>query len=196
MTVITNFHWEPDPVVYANSMNNVADALLNRTAPLAAASEAVQMDIRERFETETDPSGRKWEPWSESYRHFAEIFPNMGILHQTGALEEAATSTEATQVTNDSVFYSTQNLPSHGLEHESGNLERDPPLPQRSFLGLSDAARTVIMGNFYEWFEGAISLFVTSRGRIGRRHSITGAVPGMRGRPFIPRSAVGRGPLS
>jgi len=195
MPVITNFVWEPDPIVYANSMMNVATALENRAVPLAAASEAVQMDIRERFETETDPQGNKWQPWADSYAHYASIFPNKGILHQTGALEEAATSSEAIQFTHNSVFYRTGNLPSHGLEHETGNLDREPPLPQRSFLGLSDEARGVIIGNFYEWFDGAINLFVTSRGMVGRRHAITGLVPGMRGRPFVPRSSVGKAPL-
>ncbi len=196
MTTITNFYWEPDPMVYAQSINNVADALMDRRVPLAAASEVLQEDIRERFETETDPYGNKWEPWAESYKNYAQIFPNKGILHQTGALEEAATSSEAVEQTHDSVFYRTEHLPSFGLEHEAGNLDREPPLPQRSFLGLSDEARGVIMANFFEWFDGAINLFVTSRGRIGRRHAITGLVPGMRGRPFIPRASVGRGPLS
>lgn len=195
MPAMVNFVWEPDPMVYAESMNRVADSFYNRVPPLAAASEIVQSDIRERFETETDPQGNHWQPWSETYAPYARTI-NKGILHQSGALEEAATSSEAIEVTNDSVFYRTALLPHYGLAHESGLPDRTPPLPERSFLGVSDQARGVIMGQFVEWFEGNINLFVTARGRVGRRHAIRGTVPGLRGRPFISRASAGLQPLT
>lgn len=182
MSVIT-FTWEPDPAVLGQSMLAVAGSLADRKAPLLAASEAVREDIRERFETETDPSGDPWEQWAESYKEHAESYPNKGILQQSMALVEAASSTEATVVTGDTVFYRTNVLPHYGLAHESGLPDRKHPLPQRSFLGLSAQAASVIFGFFSEWFDGAIALYPTARGKIGRRHSFR-AIPGGF---FIPR---------
>lgn len=188
MSSIT-FTWEPNPAVFARSLEAVAVALENRVPPLMAASEELQASIRERFETGTDPEGNAWKEWSESYRPVAEAYPNIGILRQTDALMEAASSSEATIVTHDTVFYKTTALPSYGLEHESGAEDRSPPLPQRSFLGLSDESVLKVYGLFTEWFDAAISLYPTSTGRIGARHSIRGATG------FVSRSSVGRGPL-
>lgn len=184
MSSIT-FTWEPDPVVLARSIDAVAVALENRVPPLQAASEELQADIRYRFDTATDPQGERWEEWSENYRPIAEAYPNIGILQRTGELAEVASSSEATIVTHDTVFYQTSALPSYGLEHEMGSEK----LPQRSFLGLSDEAALKVLGLFGEWFEGAISLYPTSTGKIGSRHSIRGATG------FVSRSSVGRGPL-
>jgi hypothetical protein len=166
-------------------MEAVAVALEDRVPPLVAASQEVQADIRYRFDTETDPQGEKWEEWSENYRPIAEAYPNIGILQRTGDLADVASSSEATIISHDTVFYQTSALPSYGLAHESG-LEG---LPQRSFLGLSDEASIKILGLFGEWFEGAISLYPTATGKVGARHSIRGATG------FVSRSSVGRGPL-
>jgi len=159
------FYWTPDPVLYAERLNAVAASLENRVIPLAAASEAIRADIQERFETETDPSGAPWEDWAETYQPYAEAYPNEGILKQTTELEEAATATEATVVTNETVFYRTNALPHYGLAHDLGLPDRKNPLPQREFLGMSDEAVGEIMGSFYQWFEGSLDLFVR-RGRI------------------------------
>jgi hypothetical protein len=150
----------------------------------------MRASVRERFETETDPSGEKWAPWSEQYRPIAEAYPNIGILRQSGELYEAATSTEAIVVTSDTVFYQTPLLPHYGLAHEQGLPDRENPLPQRSFLGLSDESRLVIFGVFGEWFDRAIELYPTSTGKIGMRHAIRGA-----GGLFVTRASVGRGRL-
>lgn len=181
-----SFTWEPDPAIFARSIEAVAVALEDRVPPLIAASEEVQSDIRYRFDTETDPSGDRWEEWSENYRPIAEAYPNIGILQQTGELADVASSSEATVITHDTVFYKTSALPSYGLEHEFGNDR----LPQRSFLGVSDEAAIKILGLFGEWFEGAISLYPTATGKIAPRHSIHGA-----GGLFVSRSSVGRGAL-
>lgn len=183
-------------MVYSNAMNDIAIALENKRGPLTASSEVLQADIRERFDTETDPSGDHWEPWSPNYNPVAQgespdslgrTFPNIGILQRTGELADVASSSRAIRVSNDTVFYETNMLPNYGLEHEAGNPERN--LPRRSFLGLSDQAAGVIFATFAEWFDGAVDLFVTASGRLGMRHSIQG--PG----GFVSRASVGRGPL-
>lgn len=160
----------------------VRQALLDRTRPLATASEVLQADIAEHFETETAPDGTKWDDWAESYKPVAEEYPNVGILRQSEGLYEAATSSEAIVITKDAVFYRTAALPHYGLGHESGIPERKNPLPQRSFLGMSDEAQMIVYGNFIDWFDDSINLYVTARGRIGRRHALRGA-----GGMFIPR---------
>ena len=186
------FEWVPDPKVYANKFLTVADALDNtRAVPLAAASEQMQAAIRERFDTETDPEGVPWQEWSESYAKIAEKFSEIGmILQWTGELADAASSTEAMVVTNDTLFYQTPLLPQYGLAHEEGLPSRKPPLPRRSFLGIDDQSAVRILGFFSEWFDRSIDLFVTSTGKVAPRHKIKGG-----GGMFIPRSSVGKGPL-
>lgn len=199
MSVMT-FEWVPDPKVYANKFLTVADALeTTRAVPLAAASEQMQTAIQERFDTKTDPQGVPWPRWSFSYlaSHFAPLLLNLdGILVRTGALRKAAVSTEAMTVTNDTLFYQTELLPNYGLAHDQGLPDRAGgwsgrnPLPRRSFLGMDDESALRILGFFSEWFDRSIDLFVTSTGKVAPRHRIRGF-----GGMFIPRSAVGKGPL-
>lgn len=192
MSTIT-FEWEPDPAVFAQRFYAVAGALQDRTIPLAAASQEMQATIRERFDTQTDPDGQKWADWSERYKPIAKAFPNIGILQRTGELAEVASSSTATVISNDTVYYRTDLLPQYGLAHEAGipdRGEKGGELPRRSFLGLSEAAAIQIYGYFYEWFEEAIQLYATSTGKIAPRHAIHGA-----GGLFVPRASVGRGPL-
>jgi hypothetical protein len=170
-TTVTDFYWTPDPEVHARAFDRVALALANQTRPLVAAGEVTRADIQERFETETAPDGSAWQDWSESYKPIAEEFPNVGILHQTGDLMEAATSTESVMVRGDTVFYRTPFLPHFGLAHDAGLPDRKNPLPQREFLGMSEEAAVLIYANFIDWFEGAISWYPTASGKIGRRHS-------------------------
>lgn len=184
-----SFTWEPNPAVYANSMNAVAAALEDKMAPLVAATRVVQTDIGERFATETAPDGTPWQPWAESYADRAAT-ENAGILHKTGMLEEAATSTEALMIRGDTVFYQTGVLPSYGLAHESGLPARKSPLPQRQFLGMSDEAAALIYATFGEWFDRSIQLFVTASGRLSARHTLQGA-----GGLFVSRASAGLRPL-
>jgi len=183
------FTWTPDPALYGAKLQAVAAAIENRTLPLAVASETMQGDIRERFETETDPEGNPWEDWADSYRDYAESYPNVGILRQDQELVDAASSSEAMVISHDAVFYRTDLLPSYGLAHESGLEQRKHPLPKRSFLGMSEEAAAVIFATFAEWFDRSIDLFITSTGRVGMRHALRGAGG------FIPRSSVGKSPL-
>ncbi len=182
------YTWEPDPIVMAENVLEVERGLKNMQMPLRFAAEQTQADIRERFHTETDPDGVKWDDWAKSYEEAAA--GNIGILRQSGDLYEDATSDRAVIVTNDSVFYDTSAIPERGIWHQEGRPDRKTkggspnPLPQRQFLGLSNEAQVVIWGAFDDWFDRTIGLWETSRGRVGRRHSMTGA-----GGRFIPRSS-------
>lgn len=184
-----SFYWEPDPALYAASMMRVAEALEDQTAPLIASSEVLQQDIRERFQTETAPDGTKWDEWSEVYRPYAESYPNIGILRQSGALYDVATSSETVMIRGDTIFYRTNHLPSYGLAHQFGDPGRKDPLPARPFLGMSAESESFIFAAFSEWFDRSIDLYVTATGKVGRRHAIQG--PG----GFVSRASVGKGPL-
>lgn len=183
------YTWKPDPVVFADAIITVEESLRDRSVPLLAAREFTQEDIRDRFETETDPDGVPWDKWAQSYKEYAENFPNIGILRQTGELYDAASSSAAFIINSDTVFYDSGYMPERGVWHQEGRPARTTrggtanPLPARPFLGLSDSARLLIFATFADWFDRSIDLFVTARGRMGRRHSMRGDL----GR-FIPRS--------
>jgi phage gpG-like protein len=203
MATVT-FTWAPNPAQLGASMEAVAAALETRLVPMKAASEAMQADIQERFTTETDPSGAPWKPlsfkyimsgWNKTHPPPYTTRRRTGTtLKDTGKLMEAATSSRAEIVTNNAVFYRTSGLPSYGLAHEFGLPGRaSGELPQRSFLGMSDASAALVLGLFAEWFDGSIMLYPTSTGKIAPRHAIRGGGPG--GTQFVSRSSVGKGPI-
>lgn len=167
----------------------VANALEDATIPLTAAASFAREDIQNSFITETSPDGDPWERWAESYVDRAEAFPNIGILRRTDELYEAATSSQATIVTSDTVFYDSSGLPARGTWHQEGRPARRTkqgtpnPLPARPFLGLSVMTQNLVFSTFREWFDRAIDLFPTVRGRVGRRHALRGGTG-----QFIPRS--------
>lgn len=188
MSTAVSFTWVPDPSIHAETFFAQASLIRNTAVPIAAASSVVRADIQERFETETDPYGRKWDDWSSSYYPAAMAYPNEGILKQSGDLFRAAISSKATLVTEDTVFYETGALPSYGLAHESGLPDRKTPLPQRAFLGLSEESAAQIYGLFEEWFNDIIRLYPSPSG-VQPRHSFRATGPG--GGFFLPRSAAG-----
>ena len=182
------FTWVPDPKVHASTMFTQASMFNKTQVPIAAASSVLRADIQERFETETDPYGVKWEDWSSSYYPTAMAYPNEGILKQSGDLFRAAISSKAILVTHDTVFYETGALPSYGLAHEEGLPDRKTRLPRRAFLGLSPESAAKIYGLFEEWMEDIVRLY-PNRARTGieEKHSFRAAGGGF----FLPRSAAG-----
>jgi morphogenesis family protein len=182
-----HIEWHPDPIVFSDAILTVADALRDPTPALLAARDFTQEDIRERFLTETAPDGSPWAQWAESYADRAEAYPNIGILRQTEELYDEAAGSDAFIVSHDTVFYDSGAMPERGIWHQEGRPERGQgknPLPARPFLGLSEATRTLIFATFADWFDRSIDLFVTARGRMGRRHAMRGALG-----TFIPRSS-------
>jgi phage gpG-like protein len=195
------YRWIPDPRVLADSIDTVAFAFEDASEPLAAAGETVREGIKNRFETEIDPQGEMWQDWADTYVLWGTpgrknkgggVGGRGSKLKDTLDLMRAATSAEAILISNDTVFYRTGHLPEFGLAHETGLPGRTlkgghpNPLPQRSFLGLSDEDAAVITMYFTEWFEGNIDLYPTSTGKIGRRHAFRAAPGGF----FLPRSEI------
>lgn len=186
------YTWEPDPVVFADSIFAVAEGLENTIIPMTYAKEQTQADIKSHFETETDPHGIKWDDWSENYEEYANDFPNIGILRQTDELYDAATDDEAFTVTEDTVFYHAENIPERGIWHQEGRPTRRTkggaanPLPKREFLGVSVVAQGMIFKAFDDWFDNVIRLYPTSRGRLGQKHARRAPAGSSSGGQFTP----------
>lgn len=186
---VVSYEWSPDPVVEQMAIFSVAEALRDPALPLMLAKERTQEDIVQHFQMESDPSGFPWEDWAESYAPRAQEFPNIGILRRTDELYEQATSDRAFIISNDAVFYDASVIPERGIWHQEGRPLRmtrggaPNPLPKREFLGLSPETETYIMAAFVDWFDNAVDLYVTSRGRLAPRHALRSPVTGR----FIPR---------
>jgi hypothetical protein len=170
--------WSPDPIVFGDAILQVEEGLRHTEMPMALAMQEVQGDIRERFETETNPDGTPWAPWAESYENFAIEFPNIGVLRQTGELAEKAEN--ALLINGDTLFFDEGQIwHQEGRERSKGGT-----LPERRFLGLSKETVRFIYAAFIDWFDNVVDLFETSTGRIGRRHARRGPSG-----TFIPRGS-------
>ena len=187
--------WTPDPIVFGRALMEVDAGLRNTYIPMRWAAEEMSADIKERFETQTDPSGAPWEEWSDSYAAVAEAFPNIAILRRTDALYDAVTSDEAMIVNNNTVFFDESQMPRRGFWHQIGIPNRKTksgapnPLPERRFLGLTTTTRAYIIGMWDAWFDETIQLYTTTLNRLGRRHAAQGVHPVSGRRGFIPRSS-------
>lgn len=188
--------WTPDPIVFGDAIMAVDGALNQTRIPLEAAAREIGIDIRERFETETDPSGKPWKPWSPTYEEIALSFPNEGILRRFGFLYEDATSADAMIIAGDSLFFDETQIPEYGVWHQEGRPDRKTkggkpnPLPARRFLGMTAQTRVFIFATFEEWFNNALELYTTTLGKLGRRHAMHGTHPVTGKQGFIPRSTA------
>lgn len=115
-----NFEWIPDPEVVASKMMEIAGYLDNVESPLVLSQQVLINDIRQRFQTKTDPDGSHWQEWSDSYRPDAEAHNIDGILVRTGELRSSSTSDTAFVVDGHSIFYDTGGLPEYWLWNQEG----------------------------------------------------------------------------
>lgn len=185
--------WHPDPDEVEAALLQVAGYLDNLSSPLRAARRILQDDIRERFETETDPEGHKWHELDEDYLAWkvSHGFDDR-ILRMTGDLYDAATAQTSFIVDseNGNVFMNTANLPPYWIVHQEGSpagLERrglskkkakelgldddfgggmgaGQNTPARPFIGVSADAEEMIFNAFDIWFYEGIQVKVSSAG--------------------------------
>lgn len=198
------FEWVPDPEVIAAALFEAAAAIENMEPPLMLSRQIAIEDIRHRFATHTAPDGSPWVAWSESYAPDALRNNIGGILQRTGELETAATAESAFLVDGNSVFYDTGNLPPHWIWNQEGaergggggkdvnagaatsieDLAKQTAqgdtggagntLPARPFVGTSFEAELQMVEIFDQWFEGAIALGISSKGKAFPRHNVRG----------------------
>jgi hypothetical protein len=106
-----SFTWVPDPEVVAQELIETANNLEDRSGPLLLSQGIAIQDMMERFKTKTDPDGEAWQQWAPSYAPVAERTNVGGLLERTQDMRDAATDTDAYEITPDSVFFSTASLP-------------------------------------------------------------------------------------
>lgn len=126
----------------------IQDYLEDTTNLALAAKEALQIDMARRFDTETDPEGKKWE---ELVR---PAFDQIGILQLTGEMRDDALSEGTWQATPVGVFFDAGELPPYWHYHDIGS--RRIPRGPRSFIGASDVEADRIERLGDEWLAGGI----------------------------------------
>lgn len=186
---------EIDAIGFENakaSLLELAGYLENVEAPLRVAKRIAINDMKDRFQTETDPEGNKWHSLAEKYsewkvRHRGDAHP---ILTLDGDLKKAATKSSAWSVSADSLFINTSQLPEYWSAHQFGdgygdffhtgnadtahlpNAEGTHNLPPRPFIGLSANAVDDIIDAFDLWFEEGLNLAVSGSGTVQTRTSL------------------------
>lgn len=190
-----SFTWVPDPEVVAQELIATANRLEDREGPLLISRQIAINDMEERFATKTDPDGNPWPPWAPTYT-------GNKMLDLTGAMKGAATAPGAYPVTTESVFFNTGGMPEYWIWHQEGTggtqvfhggemspigevgegksltiggEGRGNALPPRPFVGISFEAQLKIIETFDQWFEGAITLGVSSKGTAFSRFARRGA---------------------
>src|SRR6266403_343284 len=80
--------WVPDPEVIEQELFAMADAFEDWTVPLEGAREAFIYSTETYFDTEQDPTGRKWVPLADRTSRYKELhgYPQ-DILQQSGELK-------------------------------------------------------------------------------------------------------------
>ena len=153
----------------AGVLFELAGYIDNTQIPLQSAKSIARDDMKKRFDTETDPDGRKWKALDPDYKEWKdEEAPGLPILtlYKKGraeALRTKATAESAFSVSADSVFFSTDNLPDYWSAHQYGDgsdlsftdnegkfiqVWNTPPRP---FIGLSVEAEQKIEEVFDLW---------------------------------------------
>src|SRR6266404_3532424 len=101
----------------------MADAFEDWTVPLEGAREAFIYSTETYFDTESDPTGRKWVPLAERTSRYKELhgYPQ-DILQQSGELKRAATSQEAWFIGERDIVFNAGALPAYGPIHQAGSL--------------------------------------------------------------------------
>lgn len=190
------FFWaEPDPEIVSQQILQLSYALEDFRAPLAVAAQYSREDIKRRFQTGTDPSGRPWEEWSDNYEPWAlrhttgPILPGRANLHLTGEMEDQVLDPGNWRVTGGDVFFDTSGVDdkwawnNFGTETDRNAGKKDPSgfeyepndLPPRPFIGMSPVTRAKIETAFEAWFAGEVAAATSIRGKAFFRHAKRGA---------------------
>lgn len=102
----------------------------------------LQHDMAERFDTETDPSGKPWKPLVRP----AET--QIGILQLSGDMRDKAVSDAPWEATPVGIFFDTTKLPEYWAIHDFGYSAR---IPRRQFIGVSEEEANSVQAVGYEW---------------------------------------------
>lgn len=169
-TVELETTWIPgeDPDAAAAALVRLSDYVGDTFIPLQESAQILENDIRNRFDTETDPGGLDWvdltEDWAERKQEDSRFLP-IGdspsgdyILRLTGELYETATDPSRFHIGEDTLVYDPSGLPEYGLYHQTGTNK----IPSRPFIGISIEAQMEIEADFAGWIDIGVEEFGTS----------------------------------
>jgi phage gpG-like protein len=163
----------------AVELTSLARYIEHAELPLRAVKRIARDDIRERFETETDPDGDGWFDLEPSYakRKQHEKGFEHPILTRDGELKRKATADSAFVVGGDTLFYDTSELPEYWRVHQEGSVDfgasfhasanPDPNsptvegqqnIPPRPYIGMSVKAEAKALELFDIWFSEGIEM--------------------------------------
>jgi len=152
-TIGLEFDWlYPDPPVIEYQLVQLERYLENTQVLMEGAKQRAQVDMAERFETETDPDGH---PWQELAQPAPE---QVGILRLSTEMYQRAISEDAWIATPVGVFFDTSRLPDYWPYHEQPEGAGGQRIPRRSFVGLSSDAEQKIVNRADEWLAGGLVL--------------------------------------
>jgi len=137
---------------------------------LAAAALPLERNVRQRFDTGTDPKGLKWADYAPLNPLYAQDKTGPGILNETGELQRTITSSVQGHgiVIGSPLPYSAihqfggiiraKNAPA--LFFVMGGkkfLRQSVSIPARPYLGFSSEDREVIVSTLQRFFREAVS---------------------------------------
>ena len=163
------FEWEgyPDPPDVAFRLAAMEGWFLNTTAFVEASQEIAIRDMDRKFESETDPQGKKWPELKEP------AYNQVSILRLTTQMYQDSINPNTWQVTPRGLFFDTTELPPYWIFHEQPQgAGRSRRVPRRSFIPLSAQAQAELTLLFNEWVDQG--MIVGARGRIAEFRAPSG----------------------
>lgn len=181
------FRWGPhedEPTIIANKIDSMRNALEDMELPLLVARQIAVDDMEQRFNSETDLEGKKWQERSSVYlKEYHEAGYSGTILKRDEHLFDAVTNPQTYLIESNDLLIDTSSWPPYWHAHDSGeSVGRNSQLPQRSFAGISEPAQFEIIDAFDDWIDNRLQIIrpgVTGipmwRGAFGH----TGGIAGM-----------------
>jgi phage gpG-like protein len=155
-----------DPLVAAEQVDFLDHELMTFAKPLIAARRVVADDVKRHFDSESDPDGKSWPPWSDSYARRAASRGQEKMLQLTGALYSAATNPSSYEIISPGVSMAAVGggaialigsaLPDYWVFHDQPEQPNTGKIPQRKFMGISDQATAEIDSIFEAWFDATL----------------------------------------
>jgi len=186
----------------------LSEYIEDTAAPLRAAKAIAKAEMRNRFQTDTAPDGTPWRPLALETIERKKRSPTLAtrpsdILTHTKKMERSAYGEESYQIVDDSLIFTTANLPPYWSVHEYGTgvaetvsftnpltgtkIEstiqtgegRGGATPQRPFIGLGYKGEEQILNVFELWYEHGVDITITPMGFVKE--------PGRHGKRLFPK---------
>lgn len=156
-TARLDFKWvENTPETISYDLALLEGYFEDRAGLTEAMKHELMSDMREKFETESDPSGSPWQELKEPAKD------QVGILRLSEDMFHAAIDESAWTATPTGVFFDTGMLPPYWAFHEqpSGGAQR---IPRREFIGPTIQAQAEITATAGAWLDSIVAAVTMMR---------------------------------